>query len=435
MHSDDCHDRGACFWKLAHLSDEQLIDGLAVMLSACRRSIARLVAHLAEVEERRLHLRVACSSMFSYCTARLGMSEDEACRRIEAARLARRFPAMYSMLDDGRLGLTVLCLLKEHASEENHAQLLAGVSGKSVRDAREWLAGRFPRADVADSIRKLPQRFAGTPVLATAAVTRFVAETDGVATAPAAPPAEGAEPTATTGGLKPLGALASVAIPNDARQGAVAGSVADCAGASVPAGTTGVRPSASTRAARVEPLSEDRYKVQFTASRALRAKLELARDLMSHASGGSDLSAVVERAVDLLVDDLMKKRFGTGAQPRKPRAAAEGRVVQATRRAVVARDGLACTFVDERGRRCGARAWLEVDHAKARARGGGSAQDNVRILCRPHNQLMAELEFGRDHVEHAIALRRRRAASRVPAPARVKSNADGVSGDGTRGSR
>src|SRR5688572_15759068 len=76
------------FWRLNHLTDQQLLAGLQGVLRAKRRALAELVAHLSEVEERRLHLRAAHSSLFSYCVKRLGMTEDEACRRIEVARLA-----------------------------------------------------------------------------------------------------------------------------------------------------------------------------------------------------------------------------------------------------------------------------------------------------------------------------------------------------------
>jgi hypothetical protein len=48
--------------------------------------------------------------------------------------------------------------LKECLSEGNAAELLAAVSGKSVREAREALAARFPRPDVPTSLRKLPER-------------------------------------------------------------------------------------------------------------------------------------------------------------------------------------------------------------------------------------------------------------------------------------
>ena len=78
-----------------------------------------------------------------------------------------------------------------------------------------------------------------------------------------------------------------------------------------------------------------------------------------------------------------------------------------TRRSVLERDGLGCSWVDERGVRCGARAWLEHDHRRPRAKGGGSEPSNVRLLCRNHNQWEAEAAFGREHVERAITEQRR----------------------------
>ena len=44
-------------------------------------------------------------------------------------------------------------------------------------------------------------------------------------------------------------------------------------------------------------MSADRFLVKFTASRALRDKLELACDLMRHANPDGELSVVLERAV------------------------------------------------------------------------------------------------------------------------------------------
>jgi hypothetical protein len=146
------------FWKLAHLSDAQLLQSLGGVLRSHRRGLAELVAHLGEVEDRRLHLEAAHGSMFSYCVARLGMSEDEACRRIELARLARKFPALFAELESGRLTLSVALVLKPVLSLSNHLELLAAARGKCVRQARELVAERCPQPDARSSIRKLPER-------------------------------------------------------------------------------------------------------------------------------------------------------------------------------------------------------------------------------------------------------------------------------------
>src|SRR6185436_20594957 len=89
-------------WRLEQVEDETLLGEVLSLLRADRRVSARLLAHLAEVEERRLHLKQANSSMFEYCLE-LGMSEDEAGRRLSAASVTKRFPQAYRMLDEGTL--------------------------------------------------------------------------------------------------------------------------------------------------------------------------------------------------------------------------------------------------------------------------------------------------------------------------------------------
>jgi hypothetical protein len=115
------------FWKLDHRSNEQLVTGLDTIVRSCRQRTAELVAHLAEVEARRLHLEMAYSSLFDYCVRRLGLSEDEACRRIDVARLARRVPGLFPRLASGEISLTVVALLKPYLTDENQDQLLASV--------------------------------------------------------------------------------------------------------------------------------------------------------------------------------------------------------------------------------------------------------------------------------------------------------------------
>jgi hypothetical protein len=157
------------------------------------------------------------------------------------------------------------------------------------------------------------------------------------------------------------------------------------------------------------PLSPDRYAVQFTASAALRDKLEHAKNLMRHANPSLDLAVVVERAVDLLIEKLEKRKLGKAARPQKPRPAKEGAVTQEARRAATARDGAQCAWVDEQtGRRCTARAFLEADHVHEKARGGSGKPPNIRWLCRAHNRLHAEQTFGREAVEAAMHHRQRK---------------------------
>ena len=53
------------------------------------RATARLVAALGELDARRLYLGEGYSSLFTYCTQVMRLSEHAAYGRIEAARAAR----------------------------------------------------------------------------------------------------------------------------------------------------------------------------------------------------------------------------------------------------------------------------------------------------------------------------------------------------------
>jgi hypothetical protein len=229
--------------ELTLLRDEELLGGVATLLGAERELCAKLLAHFAEIEARKLHLKAGFSSMFQLCVEHHGMSEGQAFRRILAARLARRFPIIYSLVASGAVHLSALQLLHEHLTEANHRELLQEASGQRKHEIEVWLARRFPKPDVPSRIRKLPQRkTAPTPVQAA----------DGLAPQPELRLARAAP-------------------------------------------------------ARLQPPSEGRFKVEFTASSSLREKLARSFDLMSHANPTRDLATVVERALDVLLERLEKR--------------------------------------------------------------------------------------------------------------------------------
>ncbi len=60
-----------------------------------------LLAHLAELDERRLYVELGFPSLFAYCKESLGLSESSAGRRITAARVGRRFPGVFAAVARG----------------------------------------------------------------------------------------------------------------------------------------------------------------------------------------------------------------------------------------------------------------------------------------------------------------------------------------------
>ncbi|AKU95574.1 hypothetical protein AKJ09_02238 [Labilithrix luteola] len=145
---------------LAKLSNEEILVDLKSFVGAERRSLARLIVYLVEIEERRLHLELACSSMFDFCTRRLGFSEGEAFRRLTAARLVRRLPVLLDAIAPGRIHLSSLVLLPDLLTEANVDEVVAAASGKTRREVEELVARMAPKPDVMPSIRRLPERSA-----------------------------------------------------------------------------------------------------------------------------------------------------------------------------------------------------------------------------------------------------------------------------------
>jgi hypothetical protein len=142
--------------KFADLSDAQLLESLKSLCGQSRAVLARLLAHLVEVEERRLHLEAACPSMFQFCVRKLGMSEDEACRRIHAARLARRFPDLLVRIERGALTLSTIALLHDTLTEATYEELVEAAAGKTKAEVQALLAKRSPIPDVPAAIMAMP---------------------------------------------------------------------------------------------------------------------------------------------------------------------------------------------------------------------------------------------------------------------------------------
>jgi hypothetical protein len=331
---------------LQSLSDDELLHRLLELTQQSRRVEADLIAHIGEVDHRRLYARDACSSMFSYCVEVLNLSEAESYFRIAVARAARKHPGLLTMLGDGRLHLSGIATLAPHLTDENRESVLARATHKSKRQIEELVAELAPKPDVPSVIRKLP-----TPPQP----------------APPAPP----------GPAEPVVQLFPERVD-------------------VPA-----RPSPPSPAPPpvVEPLRPDRYRVQITASAELRDKLERLQALM-----GEDLAAVIETALTEKLEKLERleaKRYGVAKNPRKTLEQTDTTpssryMPAAVRRVVRKRDANRCGFVDSKGRRCTERRNLEFHHLDPFGRGGTHDPARIALRCRSHNLYHAEQDYGKD---------------------------------------
>jgi 5-methylcytosine-specific restriction endonuclease McrA len=156
--------------QLTNLTDAQLMGSLMMVCGQGRAVLARLLAHLGEVEERRLHLEAACSSMFDFCVRKLGMSDGEACRRITAARLARRFPDLLVRIEHGQITLSTIDLVKHVLTCDSYDEIVDAVAHKTKHEVLAFLAQRAPKPDVPASITTVPTQVTLTPAPSPAVV-------------------------------------------------------------------------------------------------------------------------------------------------------------------------------------------------------------------------------------------------------------------------
>jgi hypothetical protein len=323
----------------AALTDAELLSRLERLAETERDGCVLLVAHLAEMERRKIYLAEGWGSLFGYCTGALRLSEHAAYTRIEGAKAARRFPVVLDLLANGSVNLTTVRLLSPYLTAENHEAVLAEAAGRSKRETEVLVARLAPLPDVPAFLRKLP----------VSASWRQAAM---------GPATSGANP----GPVPP-----------------------------------------STAHPIVAPLAPERFRVQFTVGKETHEKLRFAQDMLRREIPDGDPGAIFDRALTLLLDDVAKTKMAATAAPQADRITAPGsrHIPAAVKRAVWFRDRAQCAFVAPSGRRCKERSFLELHHIQPFALGGEATPGNIALRCRRHNAYEAETVFGRPQVRSA----------------------------------
>jgi hypothetical protein len=213
----------------------------------------------------------------------MGLSDDALLRRVAALASEER---------SATVNLSTLRLLAPHLTAENHERLLTSAKGRTKREVEKLVASEFPCPDAMPSVRKLPGR--------------LVRRTQ---------PGAGGQTTAT--------------------QTMLNGDV-DTAGGTLGAGG-GVRSTASNGAASfrscqpvVAPSSAERYRVQFTVRRDTHEKLRRVQDLMRREIPDGDPGVIFDRALTLLLEDVVRRKAAMASRPRPARKGAPHRRDRAT---------------------------------------------------------------------------------------------------------
>jgi hypothetical protein len=385
------------------LSDAELLARLPALAAGERRAIADLIAHLAALRLRpSVYAALGYGTLFAYCRRVLKLSEDAASNRIHAAKACLKFPVVLDLLASGELSLSAIRMLRPHLTVENHERVLARARNARRVDIERLVAELAPRPDVPTSVRKLPDpRLAGLAASAASASARTtpVDQTELSLVGASSPaPTGGAD-----SGRATIIADGGTSAATDDRE---SHSQVDA-----------VRPRATSRPV-VQPLSPERYRVQFTMGQESHDLLRRLQTLLRREIPDGDAGALFERALRVLHERVEAARFGKAAKREKtsgvpgsaaptppgtpsyatrirPGADARSRHIPRTvKRAVWYRDRGQCAFVSGSGVRCGEQEYLELHHIQPHALKGPATVANIALRCRRHNVYEAEVIFG-----------------------------------------
>lgn len=134
-------------FSFGHLTSKEVVERLVATDARECEIRADVLAHLAEVDARQLYRSAGCHSMYGYCLHHLHLDEEELPARLEAARAARRFPAILDAIADGRLNEEAVSLLAPCLSPDTADELLAAAAGQPFKAIEALVHDRFPDLD------------------------------------------------------------------------------------------------------------------------------------------------------------------------------------------------------------------------------------------------------------------------------------------------
>jgi len=355
------------FDALERLSTDELDRSTKNLVLREKKNLACVIAHLAEIAKRKVHLECGYKNLFEYCVRRLNLSEGSVYRRIQVAKVCRDFPQVLVHLGAGRVSLTVASLLAPHLREDTVEKLLCDCAGMTRREVEEYIVLLNPKPTFVPSIRKRPtcvpetaqDRGAQTPAPGESRAPRPLLE-------PASPEVYNFRFSAQRAFKEKLERFAEV---------------------------VGVeRPQKHLERILEKALEIALEKKDPARSRERRLKKEARRSSEANSHRPGD---VAEKTAD-----------------NRPVGYANGRsersryISASVREEVVARAGYQCEYRSLGGTRCMQRTGLQVDHKGLFSNGGTHEKENLRVLCGRHNRFCAEKVLGTQFVEAKIALRK-----------------------------
>src|SRR5262249_4894627 len=142
-------------YSLQHESAQALRTGMVAGFTCERSNGARLLAYIAEFDQRRAWREAGYNCMSAYLVGEFNISDESAYKRTNAARVAYQYPLLFEAVADGRLHLSAIILLGPRIAPGNVDHLVAIASHQTCEEIRRLLAESFPQPGVPTSIQPM----------------------------------------------------------------------------------------------------------------------------------------------------------------------------------------------------------------------------------------------------------------------------------------
>jgi hypothetical protein len=351
-----------------------------------RKITAQILKMVLDFEDNKYHIELGYSSLFDWLTKAHGYDEGSANRRIQAARAMRAVPEVEQKLQDGKTTMTNLVKVQSifrhsgQMSVEEKREVIESIEGQTTAEATKILFKMFPEAalkinqDRRMIIDEEHVRYAynlsqeqeeivirAKELLSHKIPNGSMAE---IMTYLAAYFIERNDPLLE----KPS------SIRRRARQSN-----------SVNASATGARPGIEAKNGRAEKSARPG---------ADAGKLESSRSAQLHFAQMSSKQSSSEQP-SFTQSSSIKSGSMPSSSAQSTAVASKRRVTVKERNEVIREADGRCEYVDHvTGKRCDNRIRMEADHIRMRVFGGSNNKENLRCLCRVHNQFMSEKNLG-----------------------------------------
>jgi hypothetical protein len=332
------------------LSNMAIINNLKNLKDKENAALADIILYLFELEARKLYREAGYSSLFTYCTECLGYSEGSAYRRIQAARSLKDNPEIYELVKIGKLSL---CAVSEISKVKDISSSEVYKSEKLVKIKSELITASLGKSK--EEVKILTAK-------------HF---------APQNSKKESIKPVRVKS-FSELN-LGSISNPTLFENLNPAQDEAD-----------------SSKESNKEKISSEiKYQFNMEVDKEFMDLYNQSKALMGHIPAAQ----VLKRAMK----DFVSSKNAAPKNTKSKEINNNTRYIQKkVRHEVFKRDNKQCTYIAADGKRCSEKHGLEFDHIKPFSLGGSNEPDNIRLLCKTHNQLLAEKTFGKEKIKSFI---------------------------------